>query len=299
MRSDKEKVLFVYNPYSGQVQIRNYLWDILNILSMEDYDLTVKPTTDRMDAYEIVKETGKYYSKVICSGGDGTLNEVVNGLMEIEKEKRPVLGYIPAGSTNDYGTSLKLSKNMRRAAEFCVVGNAKTYDIGKFNDRCFVYVAAFGLFSEVSYETDQQIKNAMGHFAYVIEGAKSLSSFEPVHLKIRTADREEEDDYIFGMITNSLSVGGIYKMKESDVDLSDGLFEVLLVKLPKKIQDLTAINNFLLGIGDASGVVEVFKTDHIIIECDGKMGWALDGEDGGTPEVVDISVIDQAIRIIS
>ena len=293
------KALFVYNPFAGQLQIKGYLWDILNIFSKADLDLKVHATTEKRDAFNFVRDHAKDADLVICSGGDGTLNEVVNGMMTLEEKDRVPIGYIPAGTTNDYASSLKLSKNMRSSAIIAVNGVDNAYDIGKINDGYFVYVAAFGLFSEVSYATDQQMKNLLGHFAYVIEGARSLSTLKSYHLKIRTNDREIEGDYIYGMITNSLQVGGIYKMDEKDVKLDDGLLEVLLVRQPKKISDLNAINNFIFNLEDSLDVVESFKTDHIIIETEDQMEWAIDGEKGGPHKVTEITAVNKAIRVIS
>ena len=296
-----KKVFFIYNPMAGQIQIKSQLWDILNTFARADYDVTVRPTTRSLEARDMVAARGREFDLIICSGGDGTLNEVVNGLLEIEADKRPLLGYIPAGSTNDYAYSLKLPKNMKQAAQRTVKEKETAVDIGDFNGRKFVYVAAFGLFSEVSYETNQDMKNALGHFAYLIEGVKSLTSVNTYHLKVTTEDGVHEGDYLYGMVTNSLSVGGIYRMREDDVSFSDGEFEVMLVKQPKTLEDFSAITDFFTDIGGLvpTEMVESFKCSHLSIESAQPIKWALDGEEGGSADKVEITVLPKAVRILT
>ena len=295
-----KRVLFIYNPQAGQIQIKSQLWDIFNVLADAEYEVTVRPTRRAKEAYAIAKERAKEFEEIICSGGDGTLNEVVSGLLEVPQNERPVLGYIPAGSTNDYAYSLKLPRNMRKAAETVVQGKSRSVDIGSLNKRIFVYVAAFGLFSEVSYETDQQMKNMLGHFAYVIEGALSLSSVKSYHLKVSVDDEVHEANYIYGMVTNSLSVGGIYRMSESDVSLDDGEFEVLLVKEPKTLEDFVSITDFFTDVKSMvpTEMVESFHCRKLKIESSEEVKWALDGEDGGATKCAEFEVLEKAIRII-
>ena len=219
-----KKMLFIYNPKAGKAQIRNKLADILDVFTKGGYEITVYPTQRSEDAMEKTEKRSKEYDIVVCSGGDGTLDEVVTGM--IRSGFRTPIGYIPAGSTNDFGGSLGLPKNMVRAAENIVNGNDFACDVGSFNEDVFVYIAAFGLFTDVSYETGQDMKNVLGHMAYLLEGMKKLRDIKSYHMKITTQDTVIEDDFLYGMITNSVSVGGFKGISGKYVDLSDGMFEV-------------------------------------------------------------------------
>ncbi len=291
------KVLFVYNPFSGKTLIKNHLYDILNIFANAKYDLTIVPTTRKNEAKEYIKQNGHKYSLIICSGGDGTLNEAINGLL-LNGHDIP-LGYIPAGSTNDFASSLKLPKNMANAASFITTNAAKAYDIGKFNDSYFVYVAAFGIFTSVSYSTPQDIKNVLGHFAYVIEGLKSLSTIKSYEMEIKSSELNTKDKFIYGMITNTYSVGGLYKLDKKKVKLDDGLFEVLLIKEPKDILDLNEITSYLLGTIKDSSLIHHFKTSKVTFKTNENIPWTLDGEYGDSPNEITITNLNKAIRIIS
>ncbi len=291
------KVLFVYNPYSGKTQIKNHLYDILNIFAKASYDLTIVPTTKRNDAKEYVQNKAHKFDLIITSGGDGTLNETINGLL-LNGHDVP-LGYIPAGSTNDFANSLKLPKNMANAASFITNNTPKYYDIGKYNDSYFVYVAAFGAFTSVSYSTPQDIKNVFGHFAYVIEGLKSLSTIKSYEMEVQSKELNTKEKFIYGMITNTYSVGGMYKLDKKKVKLDDGLFEVMLVKEPKDILDLNEITSYLLGTTLESNLIYHFKTSEISFKTNEKVPWTLDGECGDNPELITINNLNKAVRIIS
>ncbi len=291
------KVLFVYNPFSGKTLIKNHLYDILNIFANAKYDLTIVPTTRKNEAKEYIKQNGHKYSLIICSGGDGTLNEAINGLL-LNGHDIP-LGYIPAGSTNDFASSLKLPKNMANAASFITTNAAKAYDIGKFNESYFVYVAAFGIFTSVSYSTPQDIKNVLGHFAYVIEGLKSLSTIKSYEMEIKSNELNTKDKFIYGMITNTYSVGGLYKLDKKKVKLDDGLFEVLLIKEPKDILDLNEITSYLLGTIKDSSLIHHFKTSKVTFKTNENIPWTLDGEYGDSPNEITITNLNKVVRIIS
>ncbi len=291
------KVLFVYNPFSGKTLIKNHLYDILNIFANAKYDLTIVPTTRKNEAKEYIEQNGHKYSLIICSGGDGTLNEAINGLL-LNGHDIP-LGYIPAGSTNDFASSLKLPKNMANAASFITTNTAKAYDIGKFNESYFVYVAAFGIFTSVSYSTPQDIKNVLGHFAYVIEGLKSLSTIKSYEMEIKSNELNTKDKFIYGMITNTYSVGGLYKLDKKKVKLDDGLFEVLLIKEPKDILDLNEITSYLLGTIKDSSLIHHFKTSKVTFKTNENIPWTLDGEYGDSPNEITITNLNKVVRIIS
>lgn len=241
----KDKMLFVYNPRAGKEKIRENLADILELFAERGYEMTVVPTQARDEARQVVRDRAKKYSLVVCSGGDGTLDEVVTGM--IQSGFKTPLGYIPAGSTNDYGESLGLSKNMILAAKTAVDGKDFACDMGSFNDDVFVYIAAFGLFTDVSYETDQAVKNVLGHMAYVLEGMKRLSNIRSFPLKVTYDGKVIEDEFIFGMITNSRSVGGFKNITGKNVEMDDGLFEVTLIKMPTNPAELSSIMASLLN----------------------------------------------------
>ena len=219
---ENNMMLFIYNPYAGKAQIKGYLSDIIDMFVKAGYEVIAHPTQENGDGIRAARDRKKECKVIVCSGGDGTLDEVVTGMMQ-QGVKVPI-GYIPAGSTNDFGNSLKIPKNMIKAAELIVNGNKKSFDIGSFNDDTFVYIAAFGIFTDVSYETKQSAKNVLGHIAYLLEGVKRLSSLKSFFMKITCEGEVIEDEFIFGMVTNSLSVGGFKSITGKNVTLDDGLF---------------------------------------------------------------------------
>ncbi|MCM1189995.1 MAG: YegS/Rv2252/BmrU family lipid kinase [bacterium] len=276
----KKKLLFIYNPKAGKTQIRTRLSDILSIFVQEGYELTVLPTRGHDDARKAMAERSGDYELVVCCGGDGTLDEVVTGM--IQSGFRTPIGYIPAGSTNDFGGSLALPKNMLRAAETAVKGRDFPCDIGSFNDDVFVYIAAFGLFTDVSYETNQDMKNVLGHMAYLLEGVKRLSAIRSFPMKVAYEDTVIEDDFIFGMVTNSVSVGGFKNITGKNVKLDDGVFEVTLIKVPKNPAELNNIMLALLNRDIDAGGMYCFRTAEVTFETKEPLTWTLDGENGGS-----------------
>jgi YegS/Rv2252/BmrU family lipid kinase len=290
-----KKLLFVYNPKAGKAKIRQYLADILDVFAAAGYELTVLPTGRKGDARAAVAGRKKSYDLVVCSGGDGTLDETVTGMME--SGFATPIGYIPAGSTNDFGGSLSLPKNMVRAAQTIVDGRNFPCDVGSFNETNFVYIAAFGLFTDVSYETGQDMKNMLGHMAYVLEGVKRLPGVRASHMKITCADRVIEDDFIFGMITNSRSVGGFKNITGRNVKLDDGLFEVTLIREPKNPVELNNIMISLLNRDIDTDAMYCFRTGKILLESREPVAWTLDGENGGIHEKAEIRNLSRAIEI--
>ena len=291
-----KKMLFVYNPRSGKAKIRRKIADILELYAEEDYQMTVAPTRRQDDARELVAQRGKDYDLVVCSGGDGTLDETVTGM--IQSGIRTPIGYIPAGSTNDYARSLGLPKNdMLQAARVAVNGRDFACDVGMFNSDVFVYIAAFGLFTDVSYETDQAMKNVLGHMAYLLEGMKRLSSIRSFPMKVTCGNRVIEDDFIFGMVTNSTSVGGFKNITGKSVKLDDGEFEVTLIRKPSNPVEL---NNIMLSLIDRNidtGSTYCFRTSSLKFEAREEVAWTLDGENGGQHKCVEIHNLNQAITI--
>ena len=291
-----KKLLFVVNGHSGKGQIKNKLLDIIDIMIKEGYHVQVHTTQEREDATKVVREQAKYYDLVVCSGGDGTLDEAVTGMMQ--SEVRTPLGYIPAGSTNDFANSLEIPKDMIQAAKTAVLGVPFSCDVGEFNGDYFIYVAAFGIFTDVSYATSQELKNALGHVAYILEGAKRLYTIKTYHMRVEYEDQVIEDEFIYGMITNSNSVGGFKNMTGKNVLLDDGKFEVTLIRKPKNLVELNEILASLSNMIDDTDAIYSFKSDCITFYAEEKVPWTLDGEYGGNPQEVKISNQQQALEIM-
>ncbi len=290
-----KNMLFVYNPRAGKARIRSNLLDIIDVFVKAGYEVTAYPTQASGDAVKAVRERRAGYDIVVCSGGDGTLDEVVTGMMQCE-EKLPI-GYVPAGSTNDFANSLGIPRSMIKAADTVVNGKNFGCDIGAFNDDSFIYVAAFGMFTDVSYATKQDMKNLLGHTAYLLEGVKRLSSIKSYPMRISYEDACLEGDYIYGMITNSISVGGFKGITGKDVELNDGLFEVLLVKRPVNPLELNNMITALVDKRTHSELIHCFKTDRLIIESEERVAWTLDGEFGGEHCKAVIENCKQALEI--
>ena len=291
-----KKLLFIFNPYSGKAQIKNKLLEIVDIMVKAGYEVTIYPTQARADALNLVQKRAKKYDLVVCSGGDGTLDEAVSGMML--SEKKVPLGYIPAGSTNDFANSLKIPKDMVKAAKAAVSGKKFACDVGKFNDSFFIYVAAFGIFTAVSYKTSQEWKNILGHAAYILEGAKSLHEITSYHMRVEYDGNEIEGDFLLGMITNSTSVGGFKNMTGKDVKLDDGLFEVTLIHKPKNIIELNTIIASLTNLKDETDLIDSFRADSVKFYSEEEIPWTLDGEFGGDHKEVQIKDHCKAVDIM-
>ena len=274
-----KKLLFVFNPYSGKGLIKNSLVEILDIMVKAGFEVTVYTTQCQGDAIQKVAKEAKNFDRVVCSGGDGTLDEVVTGM--IQSGANVPIGYIPAGSTNDFANSLEIPKDMVMSAEVAIHGTPFACDMGYFNGDTFVYVAAFGLFTAISYTTPQELKNVLGHAAYIIEGAKSLHDIQSYHLDVRYNGIHIQDEFIYGMITNSVSVGGFKGMTGPDVKLDDGVFEVTLIRKPKNPFELNEIIRSLTNRIDDTDMIYSFKTDELQIASKEVLSWTLDGEFGG------------------
>lgn len=289
------KLLFVYNPHSGVGRIKSQLSDIIEIMICAGYEVSVHPTQSVGDAIKVVAERASAYDLVVCCGGDGTLDETVTGLMQSGCDVP--LGYIPAGSTNDFAASLKLPKNMKKAAQIAVSGADFKCDVGCFGKNHFIYIAAFGLFTDVSYQTSQELKNVLGHVAYLLEGAKRIGSHPSYHMRVEYRGGVIEDEFIYGMVTNSLSVGGFKGMTGDDVALNDGLFEVMLIRTPRNAVELNDIIAALTKLRPDSDLIYTFKTDELQILSDQSIPWTLDGEYGGDQTQIRLKNIHQALTI--
>lgn len=296
-----KKLLFVYNPRAGKEMLKPRLSDVLDIFVKAGYEVTVHPTQAYRDAYYQIKEyeVGKY-DLIACSGGDGTIDEVATGMMkrrEMGKDVVPV-GYIPAGTTNDFAKSLHIPRKPLAAADNAVKGVPFPCDIGKFNDSVFVYIAAFGIFTDVSYETDQAVKNVLGHMAYILEGAKRIFNIPSYKIKVEHDGKVIEDEFIFGMVTNSRSVGGFSNMVGKNIVFDDGLFEVTLIKTPKNPIALQEIIAALLIEQVDTKHMYTFKTKKITFDSVEEIPWTLDGEFGGEQDYVEIENAQKAMEIM-
>lgn len=292
-----KKMLFIYNPCSGKGLIKENLSDILNVFCVAGYQVEVRPTQKKLDAKEYVEKYGFMYDRIVCSGGDGTLSEVISGMMELED--KPVLGYIPAGSTNDFSIGMKIPKKMVDAAEVAVRGLPVAIDIGDFNRKNFIYIAAFGVFTDVSYMTPQEMKNIMGHSAYILEAVTKLAAIKPYRMKVTYDGKTIEEDFIYGMVTNAVSVGGFRGITGKSIVLDDGLFEVTLIKKLKNPIELQRVLANLLGMEVKSDAIISFKASKIVFESETKVPWVIDGEYGGAPRKLAIRNYNKAINIMS
>ena len=291
-----KELLFIYNPASGRGRVAEGLSDILNVFTQAGWLTTVYPTQSKGDAIRVIRELGGRYERVVCAGGDGTLSEAVTGLMDLKDP--PLLGYIPFGSTNDCAATLNLPKIPTQAALIAARdGVPRESDIGKLNGRPFVYVAAFGAFTQVAYETSQDLKKTFGHLAYIMEGIVSLPTITPYHLKLEYDGNVLEDDFYFGMVSNAYSIGGIRLPASEHVVLDDGLFEVDLIKKPVNLFDVANGFQDLVRQNPAGAGVRVhFKASRLTITCDRPLPWTIDGEFGGEQEV---NVIDNCTRALT
>lgn len=300
-KPEMKKLLFIINPRSGTMQAAKLLAEIIQIFSDAGYLTTVLMTKASGDAKQFVIDYHDMADTIVCSGGDGTLNEVIDGLISCGGKCK--VGYIPSGSTNDFAASMGLPKGVLAAAEHFVNGSDKNIDIGSFNGRSFSYVASFGAFTSTSYKVPQNIKNILGHTAYILQGAKDIVGIKPIHAKIFADEgtpNEQvcEGDYIFGAICNSTSVAGILKLDKFDVDMNDGLMEILLVKMPK---NLVGINEIIVDMMNGtlrSSEIEFFSARDVRVEIEEGTHWSLDGEYEEGADEVFIKTLRSAITML-
>lgn len=286
-----KKLLFLFNPHTGGGRLKNKLLEILCLFSAAGYELSVWPTKAQGNARDIVRNHAAGHDLLVCCGGDGTMNEVVDGLKDVDP--KPLVGYIPGGTTNDFAASLQLPRSDMLAAAERIISPKKLYqcDYGTFNGRAFTYVAAFGAFTDVPYKTKQNYKNALGYFAYLVGGIQELTTLKPTHVKVVCEEGEFEGDYLLGMVTNSVSVAG-FKFSDEDhkVQMNDGLFEMVLVRQPQKLGDLAELYAALTSGNFSSPLLTVVKSGHIRLASAEPISWTLDGEFGGQVRETDIQV---------
>lgn len=291
-----KKLLLIVNPKAGTRRIGRVLPEVIEIFNRADYEVTVHITAGSGDCTQVVRSRGAQADLIVCAGGDGTFNEAVAGMMESGID-RP-LGYIPCGSTNDFAISLKLPTDPVKAAQLIVDGVPLKYDVGLFGDRYFSYVASFGAFTRASYSTPQDIKNALGHTAYLLEGIQEISQIRKEHIRIELDDRIIEDDFLFGAVSNSTSMGGIVTLDPRQVDMRDGKFELLLIRAPR---DLMEIHECVQAVSKQiynCAMMTFVSTKKLTVHADASMPWTLDGEREEGREQVVIRCLHQAITLM-
>lgn len=293
---NRKNLLFILNPNAGKGEIRPKAVKILQIFSAAGYDSLVSPTLHSGEIPEIIQRRAKGVDLVVCCGGDGTLNETVTGLMNLDP--RPPLGYLPAGTVNDFASSLGIPKDLEEAVQTVLSGSPVDVDIGRFGNRYFTYVAAFGAFTEVSYQTPQQSKNMFGRKAYVLEGLKRLTSLKSYQVSIEFDSGVCQGDYLFGMISNASSVGGLKLLDDSQISMNDGMFEVLLIQKPDSLTEMQQVINAVLLHDYSSPLITAFRTSNLTVSCENETPWTLDGEFGGAPQKIEIENLHLALRVI-
>lgn len=289
----------VYNPYAGTGKIKEWLSNIVETFTKAGYDILIRPTLESVDTSLMVKEylEKEYFDKIVCSGGDGTLNQVISGIImsgiEID------LGYIPAGTTNDFAYNLGVSKNPSQAVSVILKGEPFKCDLGSINGRYFTYVAAFGLFTDVSYETLQISKNLLGRLAYILQGIKKISSsLKSYELELICGNKTISGEFMYGMITNSESVGGFKGITGKDVLLDDGCFECIFIKAPKHIIELQEIINSLVTGDLKSDLIISVPIEKLQVKSKNLLPWTIDGEYGGEYHEAEIEVKKHAFSIM-
>jgi len=293
-----QKLLFIYNPHAGTGRVKGKLSDILDAFAKAGWLITVRPTQGPGDATAAAR-TAPEYDRVVCCGGDGTLHEVITGLLSLPRASRPPLGYIPAGTTNDFARNLDLPKTMEKMAAVAAAGFPRPVDIGRLGDQYFVYVAAFGAFTSVAYDTPQEIKNIFGHLAYVLRGVSELANLKSYHLKVEHDAGCLEGDFLYGMISNTISVGGVIGLPADEVALNDGILEAVLVKMPENIAQFQAAIHALAtqSYTEDSGVVGLHSSRFRLTVTE-PMPITLDGEYGGEHTEAEIVAVNAPVQII-
>ena len=286
---EEKNLLFVYNPVSGKGLVLDALAEVINIFTENGFRVTVHPTQKALDGHDYIAAHAASYDTLCIGGGDGMLNETVSALLTLPPEDRPPILYLPAGSTNDFAGSLGLPTDLIYAAKAGIGGEKTTLDAGDFNGKTFVYVAAFGAFTDVSYATPQDFKNTFGHFAYVIQGILSLPTIREHHVKITHGSTVIEGDFLYGMAANTLQVGGVRFDRSMDISLSDGFLEVMLVKRPKTPAEVQMLVGALVSQSFKCDDIITFSADSVTFESAEPIPWTLDGEYGGDTNIAHVT----------
>ncbi|MDY4581782.1 MAG: YegS/Rv2252/BmrU family lipid kinase [Candidatus Faecousia sp.] len=291
-----KKMLFIMNPFAGQKKANKALSEILLLFSQAGYEVVTHMTTGQGDASVEAQRWADRMDLVVCCGGDGTLNEVITGVLRAGSTTP--IGYIPAGTTNDFASSLKLSGNLLQAARDIVEGEPVAYDVGRFGQRYFSYVASFGAFTKSSYVVPQNIKNALGHTAYVLGGISELSQIRNEHIRMEIDGEVVEDDFLFGAICNSTSIGGILTLDPRQVDMGDGLFEILLVRAARNLEEIGECIRAVQSQKYNCEMITFRSARNIKIFANPNMPWTLDGEKEEGHQEVTVENLHHAIRLM-
>lgn len=291
------RVLLIINPIAGRTRLKSSLSGVADMFIKNGYIVNQFKTTSKGNASDLVLEHGKNNDIVVCCGGDGTLNEVVSGIMH--SGLNLLIGYIPAGTTNDYASSLKLSYQVDKAVNTILKRQIRKLDVGLFQEnRYFNYIASFGAFTESAYSTPQSSKNSIGHLAYVLEGVKDIPNIRPCHVRVEAGGEVYEDDYIFGAVSNSTSIAGMVKLDTNKVDLNDGLFELILVKNPKTPLELSRILRAITKRDFGDKMIEFIKVSEAYFYMNKQVPWTIDGEYEAGGNEIHIRNIRSAISIL-
>jgi len=303
-------ILFIYNPNAGRGQIRESLHDVISAFTMAGCRVTVYPTQAPGAAYRYVcnlaAEDAPRYDLLVAAGGDGTLHDVVAASMTLPAEKKAPIAYLPAGSTNDFAVSHTIPKAVDEAAHLALSGIPVPFDIGKFGDGYFSYIAAFGVFTDVSYDTPQDQKNRLGHFAYILEGARRLSSYKPYPLKVEIEAFENgqavheviEGSFLLGAVMNTTSVGG-FAVPQKDINLNDGLSELVLLRAVETASDLVPLLTALSAqkLDGVDGIV-YRKVKKATFTFEDPVPWTLDGEYGGIYKEITTDTVHAGLEFL-
>ncbi|WP_270486677.1 diacylglycerol/lipid kinase family protein [Holdemanella biformis] len=292
---NRKKVLVLINPNSGKKNSKESVLDALNVFSANNYQMEIYLSQKPMDVTRYIEENGERFDVVAVFGGDGTLNEATNGLMKLKH--KPVISYFPTGTMNDFGTNFGLTNDMKQCANIACAGHIESFDVGKMNSRYFNYVAGFGAFCNVSYETKQELKKQIGNLAYIIKALHEIPNLHPYHVKMNLDGKILEKDLMFGLIINGNRVAGFEMVEQADNTFKDGLFDIILVEhTPNPLE----LYNYPLGVLHPElnmKYVERYQAKSIIIESQEKLAWTLDGEEGEETLVARVENISQALQI--
>ena len=292
----EKRILLIVNPKSGKGRYRAEISRVLEVLCRGGASVHVYMTKYPGHAREIAHKEAENHDIVACIGGDGTLGETIAGLMELKT--RPPIGFIPLGTTNDMAATLKLPKDPMRAAEVMLEGQPIPIDVGRFGEEYFTYIAAFGAFTEVAYQTPRENKETFGHLAYILEGVGSLTKIAPRKLIVEYDDHGRvEGEFAFGGVTNTTSIAGLWKLNAARVDLADGAFEVILVKHPQNLLDLNAILKDIVTKKEKSEHVQIFRAKKARFLFEEHVPWTRDGESGGTHKEVVLQNLNPGVEI--
>ncbi len=297
MRKEEKSALVIINPNAGKRKTKKHLLDITAMLNKSGYSTTVRTTGARNDARIFVKEYAKDFDIVVCRGGDGTFNEVVNGMMTYDYNDRKPIGYIPSGTTNDLAKTLNIPVNSRKAVSLIIGDRKIRNDVGLFNDKYFAYVASFGVCTRASYETPSSVKHIFGHAAYMVNGLMDLRNTKPIHTKLNCDGEEIEADIAFGSVSNSMSLAGALSIGNNIVNLNDGKFEVILARMPNSTEDWKNTIDCLINHHYDDKYVILRQSSEITIEHEYKVPWTVDGEYAGTERSITIKNLNNAIEI--